>query len=147
MYTQQQYQRSSDHDLIKQGIVPSILPNTAPIAVNTTNIVNTILPSSNKPVTFNPNSNKDTERFRKSIESASPKTGTTFFMANVTSLSPHALEYLFTKQKDVDILSIVETSIIPTKEFFYKQKIVTTTDIYICQQWGSIPTWRQGTWW
>ena len=49
--------------------------------------------------------------------------GTSIFMANVTSLSPHALEYLFTEQKDTDILSIVETSITPATQFNYKQKI------------------------
>ena len=48
--------------------------------------------------------------------------GTSIFMANVTSLSPHALEYLFTEQKDTDILSIVETSITPATQFNYKQK-------------------------
>ena len=48
--------------------------------------------------------------------------GTSLFMANVTSLSPHALQYLFTIQKDIDILSIVETSIVPSRAFHFKQK-------------------------
>ena len=101
------------------------MPRVVSIASNKAykgNVANNIIPSSDTPVKYNPNSNKDTDEYRKSIESVSPKIGTTFFMANVTSLSPHALEYLFTEQKDVDILSIVETSIVPNKAYFYKQK-------------------------
>ena len=105
--------------------MPSLSPSKSDVANNIThkgNIVSNITPSTLTQIAYNPNTNIDTQKYRKSIESVSPKIGTTFFVANVTSLSSHTLEYLFTKQQNTDVLSIVETSIIPTEAHFYKQK-------------------------
>ena len=68
------------------------------------------------------NNIKEQINYRKSIETDNPKMGTSVFMSNVTALSAHAMEYLFTHQQHNDILSIVETSIVPNRAFYYKRQ-------------------------
>ena len=61
-------------------------------------------------------------KYRNSLDKDVPKMGTTLFLGNVTSLSKHAMDYLFIKQQNTDIWSIVETSMIPKTSFRIKQK-------------------------
>ena len=75
---------------------------TAPIAQytkkpNTKTNSDIIKPNNIIPTPYDENIKTQENKYRNSLDKDVPKMGTTLFLGNVTSLSKHAMDYLFIK--------------------------------------------------